>query len=245
LPRISVLQEQQRRDQILGAAMRCFARDGYRATSMDDIVRESGLSVGAIYSYFASKEELFSAIAAARVEQQTAYLTELFSRPGPMADHADEAVDFFFSMLHDEEQLPYFRLMFEVWSEAMKSDRLAAHNLDRCAGIRDFHVWLLSEARRRGELRDNVDVEATATVMMALNDGLIMQRVCGVEHVDPDALRAAYVSLLNFGLSNPQQAFLRRPTAGLAPGAATPAVSSTSNLADRRPRGDTDGERAS
>src|SRR5215207_3423526 len=108
MPRISALQEQHRREQILDAAMSCFARDGYRATSMDDIVRESGLSVGAIYSYFPSKEDLFSAIAAGRVAQQTAYLTELFSRPGLMADHADEAVDFFFGMLRDEQQLPYF-----------------------------------------------------------------------------------------------------------------------------------------
>ena len=62
MPKISLVHEQKRRTQILAAAMTCFARQGYHATSMDDVVRESGLSVGAIYSYFPSKEDLFLAL---------------------------------------------------------------------------------------------------------------------------------------------------------------------------------------
>src|SRR3954466_10506682 len=96
MPKVSPAHEQQRRDQILAAAMRCFARQGYHATSMDDVVRECGLSVGAIYTYFSSKEDLFLALAEARSEQTLAYLSDLFRRPGPMADKANEAIDYFF-----------------------------------------------------------------------------------------------------------------------------------------------------
>ena len=59
---VSLEHEQMRRQQILDAALACFSRRGYHATSMEDIVRESGLSVGALYSYFPSKEELFAAL---------------------------------------------------------------------------------------------------------------------------------------------------------------------------------------
>src|SRR5258708_19234646 len=79
--------------------MTCFARQGYHATSMDDVVRESGLSVGAIYSYFASKEDLFLALSDDRAEQTLAYLNEVFRRPGPMADKSREAVAYFFAQL--------------------------------------------------------------------------------------------------------------------------------------------------
>ena len=48
-----------RQDQILAAALACFARRGYFETRMDDIVRESGLSKGALYHHFASKEAVF------------------------------------------------------------------------------------------------------------------------------------------------------------------------------------------
>src|SRR3982750_3143286 len=102
MPKISHAQEQQRRDQILAAAMGCFARQGYHATSMDDVVRESGLSVGAIYSYFASKEDLFLALSDDRADQTLAYRNELFRRPGPMAEKTQQAVDYFFAMLSDE-----------------------------------------------------------------------------------------------------------------------------------------------
>ena len=86
--------------------MTCFARQGYHATSMDDVVRESGLSVGAIYSYFASKEDLFLALAEARSEQTLAYMNELFRSPGSIGAKSAEAVDYFFRMLSDDELLP-------------------------------------------------------------------------------------------------------------------------------------------
>src|SRR4051794_12312971 len=49
MPKVSVEHEQMRRQQILDAALTCFGRRGYHATSMEDIVREAGLSIGAIY----------------------------------------------------------------------------------------------------------------------------------------------------------------------------------------------------
>src|ERR1051326_9396768 len=93
VPKISPAHEQQRRAQILNAAMTCFSRQGYHATSMDDVVRESGLSVGAIYSYFASKEDLFLALSDDRNDQTLAYLNDLFRRPRPMADKTRAPVD--------------------------------------------------------------------------------------------------------------------------------------------------------
>lgn len=47
----------------MDAALRCFLRTGYQGTSMADIIAESGLSAGAIYSYFSGKQELVRAVA--------------------------------------------------------------------------------------------------------------------------------------------------------------------------------------
>ena len=51
-----------RRKQIIDAAMRCISKQGYHGTRMDDIVAASGLSKGAIYWHFKSKEEIFLAL---------------------------------------------------------------------------------------------------------------------------------------------------------------------------------------
>jgi len=56
MPRVSDEYMARRRGEILEAAKACFAREGFHATSMRDIYRECGLSPGAVYNHFASKE---------------------------------------------------------------------------------------------------------------------------------------------------------------------------------------------
>src|SRR5437870_11381662 len=157
VPKISHAHEQQRRAQILAAAMACFARQGYHATSMDDVVRESGLSVGAIYSYFPSKEDLFLALSDDRADKSLAYMNELFRRPGPIADKSRAAVDYFFRLLSDD-LIPLARVTVEFLSEAAKSERIKERQQRRCGRVRAFFHWLLSDAQQRGEVRADVDI---------------------------------------------------------------------------------------
>ncbi len=63
MPRVSDEHLEARRAQILGAARRAFTRNGFHSTSMQDILRESGLSAGAVYRYFPSKVDIIAAIA--------------------------------------------------------------------------------------------------------------------------------------------------------------------------------------
>jgi len=216
VPKISPAHEQQRRAQILAAAMTCFARQGYHATSMDDVVRESGLSVGAIYSYFPSKEDLFLALCDDRANQTLAYLNDLFRRPGPMADKTREAVDYVFQLLSDE-MLTLTRINLEFMSVAINSERLKERQERRCESVRQFLRWLLSEAQQQDEVRADVDVEAAAELMMALNEGIFLLSVVGVRKVSLEALKPAYLSLLNAGLSGPTSSmFTALPAPALA-----------------------------
>ncbi|WP_369028857.1 TetR/AcrR family transcriptional regulator, partial [Nocardia farcinica] len=63
MPRVSEEHLERRRQQILVAAQRCFSRKGFYNTSMQDVFAESGLSAGAVYRYFKSKDELVAALA--------------------------------------------------------------------------------------------------------------------------------------------------------------------------------------
>ena len=202
MPKISAAHEQQRREQILAAAMVCFARQGYHATSMDDVVRESGLSVGAIYTYFSSKEDLFLALADARSEQTLAYMNDLFRRPGPMADKSRQAIDFFFQHLTDEF-VPLARIGVEFLSEAARSGRIQERQQCRFDTVRQFYLWLLREAQQHGEIRADVDVEPAAELMMALNEGILVLSVAGLRQVELDRLKAAYIAFLDYGLGGP------------------------------------------
>lgn len=58
MPKVTEEYRTARRHEIAQAALRCFARNGFAATSMADIIAESGLSAGAIYGHYTSKDEL-------------------------------------------------------------------------------------------------------------------------------------------------------------------------------------------
>jgi AcrR family transcriptional regulator len=62
MPKVTDEHVAARRRQILNAALRCFARDGFHRTTMQDIFREADLSPGAVYSYFAGKDEIVRAV---------------------------------------------------------------------------------------------------------------------------------------------------------------------------------------
>src|ERR1700748_107283 len=63
MPKTSQDQREPRQHQILDAALACFSEDGFHQTGMADIVKRSGLSHGAVYLYFQSKDDLIEALA--------------------------------------------------------------------------------------------------------------------------------------------------------------------------------------
>ncbi|MGH2364230.1 MAG: TetR/AcrR family transcriptional regulator [Chloroflexota bacterium] len=62
MPRTSAAAKELRRGQILEAALRCFARTGFYATTMEDVAAEAGVSKGTPYLYFSTKAELYRAL---------------------------------------------------------------------------------------------------------------------------------------------------------------------------------------
>ncbi|HEX6356281.1 TetR/AcrR family transcriptional regulator [Actinophytocola sp.] len=72
MPRVSDEHLANRRRQILDAAANCFARNGFHRTSMQDIVKESGLSAGLIYRYFTGKDDMIVAIVEERHARRAA-----------------------------------------------------------------------------------------------------------------------------------------------------------------------------
>jgi TetR/AcrR family transcriptional regulator, regulator of autoinduction and epiphytic fitness len=75
-----------RRAEILDAALRAFGQYGYRRTSMDDIASEAGIAKGTIYLSFASKEEVFQALAQRLAQQMLTGAESASRQPGTTAD---------------------------------------------------------------------------------------------------------------------------------------------------------------
>src|SRR2546421_9201477 len=74
MPKVSEEHLEARRQQIVDAALACFARDGFHRATMQDICREAELSPGAIYRYFDGKDAIIEAIADERHAREAAWM---------------------------------------------------------------------------------------------------------------------------------------------------------------------------
>ena len=77
MPRLTEATKQARRRQIIDAAFTCFTAKGYTHTSMTDIIKESGLSSGSIYSHFSGKSDILYATVQQRIDMIAAAYQEL------------------------------------------------------------------------------------------------------------------------------------------------------------------------
>ncbi len=112
MPKVTEAHRIARRDEILDAAQRVFAHGGYRGSSMADIVKASGLSAGAIYSYFAGKEELFRAV----VERTFALRTTVLTADAPTEPRSPSEV--LAAVIASMQGQPILTIAPQVWAEA-------------------------------------------------------------------------------------------------------------------------------
>ncbi|WP_262287145.1 TetR/AcrR family transcriptional regulator [Micromonospora sp. MA102] len=176
MPRVSDEHLAARRQQILDAARRCFRRDGFHNTSMQDVIREAGLSVGAVYRYFPSKNDLITAIAQSVIGGADGLFAELAAAdpPLPLVDALDRALTYVDAQTGPDGVLP---LAIQVWGEAQRDPVLAEFVGRTYAGFRTHFATLARRARTAGELPADADPEAVGAALFALVPGYLLQRI--------------------------------------------------------------------
>ncbi len=185
-----------RRAQILGAAKRCFARKGYHETKVDDIVREAGLSKGALYWYFKSKEELLDALCDSFVkETQEDFLKgSAVKTLDPDYLICDLGAMLMGRMLNDPEH----RLIWmEHWSMASRDAKGRKKVSEVHQGWLDILVPLIKKNIKEGKLKP-VDPRQLAMGLMSLFDGILTHRT--FEDMDAPALWRSTTRMLLEGI---------------------------------------------
>ncbi|WP_020577814.1 TetR/AcrR family transcriptional regulator [Actinopolymorpha alba] len=176
MPRVSQQYLDSRRQQILDAARRCFTRNGFHATSMQDILREAQLSAGAVYRYFPSKEDLIGAIAADAIGQiRAAFEPVLEADPPPPLDEAFTQVTSTIQRMDDEYGIA--RMAIQLWSEAIRSPELTERLRELVLTIRGLAVRLVRAYQERGEISPSVPAEDVAPILVGMFPGFMLQKV--------------------------------------------------------------------
>lgn len=178
MPRVSEAHRAARRDQILSAAMRCVARDGFHKTTMADVIAESGASAGAVYGHFANKAELIRTIAHTAVSGFAALLDERTQGEEPI-DPADilELLVLHIERLATTYDVDVTRIAVQAWAEALRDEDVRALVERELGGVRERWQVALRRCQRDGTLDPTADPAAVATVMAGLMPGFVIQRL--------------------------------------------------------------------
>jgi AcrR family transcriptional regulator len=182
MPKVSEEHLAARRRQILDAALVCFSRRGFHQTSMQEIFDESGLSPGALYRYFKSKEKIVEAIAMETLGRFAAAVES--GPPGEPDEVLGRLLDAIDAVELRDQRL---RLALQVWGEALFNPSVAALVRQAVDRLRE---------RIAAELRVP-DADAAAGVLVALAQGSVVQRDLYPGEFDPRKFRAAALALLS------------------------------------------------
>jgi AcrR family transcriptional regulator len=183
-----------RRRQIIEAALVCFAQHGFHKTTMQDIVKQSALSPGAIYCHFASKRDIIVAV----VEERHRRETELLRRASGKASFTsaiDDLMKNFIAVLDTAEERAWRRLTIQLWAESLHDRRLAVAVRQGVDAPRAMLAEMIRQARTRGELAEGLDDDAMARLLIACFQGLVLQQAWDAR-VDARACAGALAMLI-------------------------------------------------
>jgi len=183
-PRQRRLPRAETRQRLLDAAASVFAELGYDAATLEEVAASAGFSKGAVYSNFASKQELFLALMRERVDQRlSAVAINPAETPTGFAEGAGHAL---VTLLR--EQPEWHRLFIEFWVRAMHDPELRAELSQQRRLIRRDIARQIDEHAARLGIELPAPSEDLTIMILGLSNGLAIEHLADPETVDPHVL---------------------------------------------------------
>jgi TetR/AcrR family transcriptional regulator, transcriptional repressor of aconitase len=197
MPKVTEQHREARRDQIVDAALRCFARTGFQRTSMADIIAEAGLSAGAIYGHFTGKQQLALAVARRILGNR---LHELGERTRAGEDLPAPSAMLRFMMTGLAGDVRDVGVLVQLWGEAVTDPEMSTMIGPIFAEVRNVMGPYLAgwAVERRGLSPDAAAAWADdlVPVFLGLGQGYIIQSTL-LPGFDADGYFRAVASLLD------------------------------------------------
>ena len=177
MPKVSEAHRVARREQIIDAAMTRFVVNGFQATGMAEVIATAGLSAGAVYRYFKSKDDLIEAIADRVLGQVAARFDEVLAEDpdlGP-ADAVRLAVETL-EEIASAGPVDVSRVAVQAWAEALRSERVAVVAADAYTTIRGYFIEVCRRAQGNGLLPADADPKDLGSALYSFAAGYVLQR---------------------------------------------------------------------
>jgi AcrR family transcriptional regulator len=185
------------RTHLFDSALKQFAARGYDATSVDDICRGAGVSKGAFYHHFESKQALFLALMNSWLSSIDAALLELEKSTVPETLVAmTELLPGILAVARD--QLPMY---LEFWLQASRDPKVWQATVEPYRHFREYFAGLIAEGTAEGTLR-KVDPQIAGQVVLSMAVGILLQALVEPRGADWEKTAQQGMRILMKGLSS-------------------------------------------
>ncbi len=187
---------------ILAAAAECFTRAGYDATGVAEICARAGVSKGAFYHHFPTKQALFLALLDRWLAGLDSSLQATRRAGMTMPQRLEELAETVEQVLEAARgQVPMF---LEFWRQAAKEPQVWQASIEPYQRFRSAFVAMVQEGIAEGSLRA-VDARLAALVLVSLGVGLVLQGVLDPAAAAWPGAAGQAVRLLLDGLAAPDR----------------------------------------
>ena len=162
---------------LVEAATKVVARRGFHAATVDEIAEEAGFSVGALYSNFDGKDDVFLAV----FDGHMRWYEERLAEAANTADPTRAFKDWMDALMEDPEQLLIF---IEFWAYAVRRPKLRRNFAARMAEIRSEMAAALERRARTAGNDLQIPAETLAVVLLAAARGLGIEKLADADAVD-------------------------------------------------------------
>lgn len=159
-----------RRHQILDTAKRCIARQGYHQTTMDKIAEEAGLSKGALYWYFKSKDDILVDLCRQMNNEYIATFHHFASQKMSVRELVLKTGERLLDLMLKESDS--YKVFLEFWA-------LSGENKEIKKALGEVHVvweeilsYLIKSGIKNGEIKHGIKIKEFSSAILALFNGL-------------------------------------------------------------------------
>jgi AcrR family transcriptional regulator len=193
----------QTRRRLLQAASEVFAQRGYDRASLDDVASAAGLTKGAVYSSFASKDDLFYALMRERIGERLALVAEAVERRATVPDMARDAGSGLAELM--SSQRDWHLLFIEFWARAVRDPELHDEFARERRSVRGLIARFLEALAVEAGVDLPAPAEQLAVAVLALSNGIAIEHLADPDAVDP-AIFGVMLGLLLDTLLTPASA---------------------------------------
>ncbi len=187
------LPAEQRRAQLISAAIEVFNRKGYSDATTEDIARGAGVTKGSIYFHFKSKEDIFLAVVKETAGRHIEQIVGATKTQSDINRFVESVVAYTFKLLKDEKHLT-----MELWEQAQKIPEVRNY-------IAEIHDQMVDRVARHIRNLTGISLKRAKSlvwIMHAIWDGILVQKFCYSEKKNYHEMTTQVISMFQLYLKN-------------------------------------------